>query len=61
MAGKEATGAKTRAARKRPVELTEHQLDGAAGGGETLNNKYPENMKHEVREHVSFTYQKITH
>lgn len=27
---------------------------------EMLNNKYPENMKHEVREHVSFTYQKIT-
>lgn len=26
---------------------------------EQLNNKYPENMKHEVREHVSFTYQKI--
>ncbi len=27
---------------------------------EQLNNKYPENMRHEVREHVSFTYQKIT-
>ena len=26
---------------------------------EMLNNKYPENQKHEVREHVSFTYQKI--
>ncbi len=26
---------------------------------EQLNNKYPENMPHEVREHVSFTYQKI--
>ena len=26
---------------------------------EQLNNKYPENMKHEVREHISFTYQKI--
>lgn len=26
---------------------------------EQLNNKYPENMKHEVREHVSFCYQKI--
>lgn len=26
---------------------------------EQLNNKYPENMKHEVREYVSFTYQKI--
>jgi len=27
---------------------------------EQLNNKYPENMKHEIREHVSFTYQTIT-
>ncbi len=26
---------------------------------EMLNNKYPENMQHEVREHVSFTYQKV--
>lgn len=26
---------------------------------EQLNNKYPENMPHEVREHVAFTYQKI--
>lgn len=26
---------------------------------EQLNNKYPENMKHELREYVSFTYQKI--
>ncbi len=26
---------------------------------EQLNNKYPENMPHEVREHISFTYQKI--
>jgi len=26
---------------------------------EQLNNKYDENMKHEVREHVAFTYQKI--
>jgi type VI secretion system secreted protein Hcp len=26
---------------------------------EQLNNKYPENMQHEVREHVSLTYQKI--
>lgn len=26
---------------------------------EQLNNKYPENMPHEIREHVSFTYQKI--
>jgi type VI secretion system secreted protein Hcp len=27
---------------------------------EMLNNKYPENMKHEVREHLAFCYQKIT-
>ncbi|MEL1252104.1 type VI secretion system tube protein TssD [Aurantiacibacter gilvus] len=27
---------------------------------EQLNNKYPENMAHETREHVSFTYDKIT-
>ncbi len=26
---------------------------------EQLNNKYPENMPHELREHISFTYQKI--
>jgi len=26
---------------------------------EQLNNKYPENMNHEIREHISFTYQKI--
>jgi type VI secretion system secreted protein Hcp len=26
---------------------------------EQLNNKYAENMQHEVREHVAFTYQKI--
>ena len=27
--------------------------------GEMLNNKYPENMQHTEREHVSFCYQKI--
>ena len=27
---------------------------------EMLNNKYPENMQHQEREHISFTYQKIT-
>jgi type VI secretion system secreted protein Hcp len=27
---------------------------------EMLNNKYPENMQHKEREHVSFVYQKIT-
>ena len=26
---------------------------------EQLNNKYPDNMPHEFREHVAFTYQKI--
>lgn len=26
---------------------------------EMLNNKYPENLSHPVREHVAFTYQKI--
>jgi type VI secretion system secreted protein Hcp len=26
---------------------------------EMLNNKYPENMQHKEREHISFTYQKI--
>ena len=26
---------------------------------EMLNNQYPENQKHNVREHVSFSYQKI--
>lgn len=26
---------------------------------EQLNNKYPENMPHETREHVSFTYERI--
>ena len=27
---------------------------------EMLNNKYPENMQHREREHISFCYQKIT-
>ncbi len=27
---------------------------------EQLNNKYPENVNHELREHVAFTYQRIT-
>ena len=27
---------------------------------EMLNNKYPENMQHAEREHISFVYQKIT-
>lgn len=28
---------------------------------EQLNNKYPDNMPHKEREHISFTYQKIIH
>ncbi|HEB50668.1 MAG TPA: type VI secretion system tube protein Hcp [Desulfobulbus sp.] len=38
------------------------QLENASISGirmEMLNNKYPENMAHKEREHVSFTYQKI--
>ena len=27
---------------------------------EMLNNKYPENLRHKEREHISFCYQKIT-
>ena len=35
-------------------ELSESDLEQAAGGirTEMLNNKYPENMKHEIREHT---------
>jgi type VI secretion system secreted protein Hcp len=40
------------------VELLNANIAGVRS--EQLNNKYPENMNHEVREHVSFTYQKIT-
>jgi hypothetical protein len=39
------------------VEL--RRADTAGIRQEQLNNKYPENMKHEIREHISFTYQKI--
>jgi type VI secretion system secreted protein Hcp len=39
------------------VELVNASI--ASIQAEMLNNKYPENMKHEVREHISFTYQKI--
>ena len=38
------------------------QLQNASIAGirhEMLNNKYPENMKHKEREHLSFCYQKI--
>jgi type VI secretion system secreted protein Hcp len=39
------------------IELVNASIAGIRS--EMLNNKYPENMKHEVREHVSFCYQKI--
>jgi type VI secretion system secreted protein Hcp len=39
------------------VELVNASIAGIRP--EQLNNKYPDNMKHEVREHVSFCYQKI--
>ena len=40
------------------IELTNASV--ASVRTEMLNNKYPENMKHEVREHVAYCYQKIT-
>jgi type VI secretion system secreted protein Hcp len=40
------------------IEL--HNANCAGIRQEQLNNKYSENMSMEVREHVSFTYQKIT-
>jgi type VI secretion system secreted protein Hcp len=39
------------------IKLTNAQVAGIRL--EMLNNKYPENMQHKEREHVSFTYQKI--
>ena len=39
------------------------ELENASIAGirhEMLNNKYPENMQHKEREHISFCYQKIT-
>jgi type VI secretion system secreted protein Hcp len=39
------------------IELTNAQI--ANIQFEMLNNKYPENMQHKEREHISFTYQKI--
>jgi len=57
MAGSKVTRAKVQPEPKQPVELTDHELSEAGGGvrQEMLNNKYPENMKHEVREHVQGT------
>lgn len=39
------------------IELVNANVAGIRS--EMLNNKYPENMQHKEREHVSFTYQKI--
>ncbi len=39
------------------IKLTNASIAGIRG--EMLNNKYPENMPHKEREHVSFVYQKI--
>ena len=39
------------------IELVNASISGIQS--EMLNNKYPENIKHNVREHVSFSYQKI--
>ena len=40
------------------VELVNASIAGIRQ--EMLNNKYPENMQHKEREHISFCYQKIT-
>jgi type VI secretion system secreted protein Hcp len=39
------------------IDLTNANISGIRS--EMLNNKYPENMNHEIREHISFTYMKI--
>ena len=39
------------------ISLTNASISGIRA--EMLNNKYPENMQHKEREHISFTYQKI--
>ena len=39
------------------VELMNASIAGI--NSEMLNNKYPENMQHKEREHISFSYQKI--
>jgi len=39
------------------IELVNASIAGVRQ--EQLNNKYPENLSHEVREHITFTYQKI--
>jgi len=40
------------------IELENASIAGIRS--EQLNNKYPENMQHKEREHISFCYQKIT-
>ncbi len=40
------------------IELENASIAGIRA--ELLNNKYPENMQHKEREHLSFCYQKIT-
>ncbi len=40
------------------IELVNASLAGIRS--EMLNNKYPQNMKHELREHLTFCYQRIT-
>lgn len=39
------------------IELVNAQIAGVRT--EQLNNQYPENASHEVREHVTFTYERI--
>ncbi len=39
------------------IQLTNASISGIRA--EMLNNKYPENMQHKEREHISFHYQKI--
>lgn len=39
------------------IELTNASISSIRT--EQLNNKYPDNLDHEVREHVSFTYQRM--
>ncbi|MEN8128464.1 MAG: type VI secretion system tube protein TssD [Planctomycetota bacterium] len=40
------------------IELTNARIVGIHQ--EMLNNKYPDNMQHKEREHISFVYEKIT-
>jgi len=40
------------------IKLTDAAIAGIRQ--EQLNNKYPENMQHQIREHITFTYKQIT-